>query len=238
MNIVIPLAGKGTRFPKNEYPLPKPLIKIQGKPMIQHAIESLGLSGRFYFIINDDEHSMELTNLLTILKPGSEILPINYTTKGPASSCILFKSYINNSEELVIANCDQIMWWDSDLFLAAARIDKYDGVVVTYSESTPHNSYAKIDNRGRVELIKEKEVISNISLNGIHYWRKGADFVFSYEQMVRNKDTAPNGEYYVGPTYNYLIQMGRTIGIHHIPNQQHNPVGKPDDLQAFLSKTC
>lgn len=236
MNILIPMAGEGTRFPRDTYKIPKPLIEIGGVPMIQRAVESLGLSGTYHFIIRKDSYYDQVCTLLHNIFPQSKIISVEETTKGPASSCLLFKDYINTEEELVIANCDQIMWWDAELFLTSARYYKYDGLIVTYSTTTPKNSYARINRRGFVQEIKEKEVISDISLNGIHYWRKGKYFVQSAEDMIECNDTAPNGEFYVGPTYNYMIRKDLNVGIHHIPTYQHNPVGVPDDLNSFLKK--
>jgi hypothetical protein len=104
-----------------------------------------------------------------------------------------------------------------------------------------NSSTARLQNSAekskRVQEIKEKQVISDISLNGIHYWRKGFYFVESAQKMIGLGDTAPNGEYYVGPTYNYMIRYyGRRVGIHQVPTWQHNPVGVPEDLNTFLQK--
>ena len=236
MNIVIPMAGEGTRFPRDTYKIPKPLIEINGVPMIQRAIHSLGLVGTYHFIIRKDSYYDQVCTLLHSIYPSSKIISVEETTEGPASSCLLFRDFINNEEELVIANCDQIMWWDPELFLTTARYYKYDGLIVTYTTTTPKNSYARIDRNGLVQEVKEKEVISDISLNGIHYWRKGKYFVQSAESMINCNDRAPNGEFYVGPTYNYMIKSGLKVGIHHIPNSQHNAVGVPEDLNSFLKK--
>lgn len=236
MNILIPMAGEGTRFPRDTYKIPKPLIDINGSPMIQRSMESLGLVGTYHFVIRKDSYYDQVCSLLHSLFSFPKIISVEETTEGPASSCLLFKDYIDTEDELVIANCDQIMWWDAELFLTSARYYKYDGLVVTYTTSTPKNSYARIDRQGFVQEIREKEVISDISLNGIHYWRKGRYFVQSAEDMVECNDRAPNGEFYVGPTYNYMIKSGLKVGIHHIPNWQHNPVGVPEDLNNFLQK--
>jgi NDP-sugar pyrophosphorylase family protein len=237
MNILIPMAGEGTRFPRDTYKIPKPLIDIHGTHMIQKAIESLGLPGTYHFVIRKDSYYDQVCSLLHRILTDPKIISVEETTEGPASSCLLFKDYIDNEEELIIANCDQVMWWDSDLFLTVARYYKYDGMVVTYTTDTPKNSYAEIDRKGFVKRIAEKEVISDISLNGIHYWRKGKYFVQSAESMIKYNDRAPNGEFYVGPSYNHMISNGLKVGIHHIPNYQHNPVGVPEDLEKF-KKVC
>ncbi len=237
MNIVIPMAGEGTRFPRDKYLVPKPLIEIDGKPMIQHAIESMGLCGKYHFVIRKDSFYQQIFDLLKKILPDCKIVTVEETTRGPACTSLLFEKEISNDEELIIVNCDQIMWWDPELFLQTARYYKYDGVFVTYTSDTPKNSYCKIDRNGLVCEVKEKEVISDISLTGIHYWRKGRYFVESAQAMINANDTAPNGEFYVAPTYNHMIgKFGRRVGIHHIPNWKFNPVGVPDDLNAYIEK--
>jgi dTDP-glucose pyrophosphorylase len=127
------------------------------------------------------------------------------------------------------------MWWNSEHAEMFFKKCSYDGVVVTYTESTIKNSYAKVDRNGYVLKISEKEVISNISLNGIHFWKKGSHFVKSTEQMIKDNERY-NNEFYVGPSYNSLIKMGKQVGIYHIPNEQHHAVGTPNDLLKYIEK--
>jgi len=232
MNIVIPMAGLGSRFATANYALPKPLIDVNGVPMITRAIETLDFQGQWHFVIRDDVFRNDIESAILSVKPDSRIIAIDYTTTGPASSVLLFKDQINNNSQLVVANCDQIMEWSSARFLDYVRI--YDGAVVTYHANTNKNSYARIDSQGLVKEIREKQVLSNVSLNGIHYWRQGNFYVTSAEQMISANDRAPNGEFYIGPTYNYMINKGQSVGIYHVPNQMHHAVGVPEDLNKFL----
>jgi hypothetical protein len=112
----------------------------------------------------------------------------------------------------------------------------YDGAVVTYHSDTEKNSYVKLDREGNAVQFAEKEVISNVSLNGIHYWRRTQYFIDSANEMIEANDRAPNNEFYVAPTYNYMIKRGLNVGIFHIPNEQHNAVGTPEDLETYLKK--
>jgi dTDP-glucose pyrophosphorylase len=234
-NILIPIAGLGSRFPVDIYKTTKPLIKINGISMIEHAINSLSIKGKYNFVVRDNIFFDELYSTLKNIEPTCNIIKIDKLTNGPAETCLMAKDFINNDEELIIANSDQIMWWDSDLFLQVARNSKYDGVIVTYTANTDKNSYAKINKNGLVLEIKEKEVISDISLNGIHYWKHGKDFVDSANKMILNNERY-NGEFYVGPTYNSMIKDGKKIGIYHIPSFQHNAVGVPSDLELYMEK--
>ena len=236
MNIIIPLGGLGKRFADEGFKNPKPLIKIDEKPMILWAIESLGVSGRYIFILRKSDGYEQIKNVLETNVKDCIIQEIDYLTEGPASTCLLAKEYVNNDEELIIANCDQIMWWNGDYFIKSIRSSSYDGAIVTYYANTSKNSYARIDQSGNVVEIKEKEVISNISLNGVHYWKRGKSFVSSAEAMISNNDRAINGEFYIGPSYNYMIKNNESVGIFHISECQHNAVGTPDDLREFLRK--
>ncbi len=232
MNILIPMAGLGSRFLTKGNTQPKPLIDINGKPMIVKALDSMKFNDCNYkFVVSSNNFSKDLKILLE-KNYKAKIIEIDYLTEGPANSALLFEKQIDNDEELVIANCDQIMEWNCDMFLLNAR--QFDGMVVTYHETNERNSFAEVDENGFVTRIKEKEVISNISLNGIHYWKKGSYFVDSAKSMIENDDRAPNGEFYVGPSYNYMIANNLKVGIYHIPNQQHHSVGIPEHLEKYI----
>jgi choline kinase len=238
INILIPMAGLGIRFATQGFALPKPLIDVNGEPMIIRAVKSLGfdllsLKCNWYFIIAKNNFTDLIKNTIRETIKEAKFIEIDYLTEGPASTALLIKDKINNDDELIIANCDQVMEWNCDTFLVNARL--YDGCIVTYHTDTEKNSYAKLDEKGFVTKIREKEVISNVSLNGIHYWKKGKYFVDSAEEMIENQDRAPNGEFYIGPTYNYMIGKGHKVGIYHIPNSQHHPVGVPSDLESYLN---
>ena len=238
MNILIPMAGRGQRFTKVGYDIPKPLIKIGSRSMLEHAINTLDFEGRYIFIVRDynvPEYDNEVEAILKYIKPDCIIEKIDYVTEGPASSALIASEYINNDQELVIANCDQIMWWQGLRFIEHARNNNFDGSVVTYTSDTPKNSYVKINLNGDVTEVAEKKVISNISLNGIHYWRKGRYFIDSARDMIKADDRV-NNEFYIAPTYNYMIKDQKKIGFYHIPNEQHNAVGVPSDLETFINK--
>jgi len=238
LNVVIPMAGLGIRFANQGFNLPKPLIDVNGEPMIAKAIKTLNLDSaysltQYYFVIAKNDFTQKVKEVIRKVEPTARFIEIDYLTEGPAVTALLYKEDINNDNELVIANCDQIMEWNSQTFLVNARL--YDGCVVTYHTDTEKNSYAKLDEFGFVTQIKEKEVISDASLNGIHYWKHGKYFVQSAEEMIANQDRAPNGEFYIGPTYNYMIKHGHKVGIYHIPYSQHHAVGVPSDLERYLN---
>jgi len=113
------------------------------------------------------------------------------------------------------------------------KIKPNDGIIVTYTTDVKHNSYAKVK-KNEVISIREKEFITRYSLNGVHYWRKAKFFFKSVEDMIKNKDKAPNGEYYVAPSYNYMIKDGYRVGYFHLKPKTHFSLGNINDLNYFL----
>lgn len=224
MQIVIPAAGRGSRFNGSEFIKPKPLIEWNNKNMIQHVIDNFKGDNKI-IIIKRDIHELKCEDDIKIIN-------IDYTTDGPACTANLSKDLLNMDEELIITNCDQIIKdWNQEYFLNYAR--NYDGVFGCFISNIKHNSYVKIDENNLVIDVKEKEVISNIATNGLHYWKKAKYFFESLDEMIQNDDKT-NGEFYVAPTYNYLIKKEYKIGIYIF--NQHFPIGTPEDLNKFLEK--
>ena len=234
MNILIPMAGEGSRFKVEGYDKPKPLIQVCGIPMIKKAVESLNIEGNYIFVIRQYENekvNRELLNTLKKIKEDCKIITIKELTRGSAETCLLASNFIDNEDPLIITNCDQVMEWDSNEFCSKFSLDK-DGIVVTYDTDTPKNSYVSLDREGNAIEFAEKRVISKNSLNGIHYWRKGKDFVRSAKKMI-DENIRVNNEFYIAPTYNELIKEGKQIIIHKVENNQHWPVGTPEDLRKY-----
>jgi dTDP-glucose pyrophosphorylase len=234
MNIVIPAAGKGTRFLNSKYNLPKPCILIDDVPMVVKAIQSLGIKANVIVLIKNNELATELANEIKKYIPQVTIGIVFDDNKGSAETALLAKDLIYNDEELIIANCDQIMNWDHEKVLKQFR--KFDGCVCTIKSTDAKHSYADVDSAGIVTHIVEKQVISNVALTGIHYWKKGKDFVSSAQMMIDSNIQSINGEFYIGPTYNMLIKQGKKIGICMIDESEISFVGTPEDLEKYESR--
>ena len=233
MNIIFLMAGEGRRFKQNNQQVVKPLIDVLGKPMAVQAIKTLGLHGKIIVVLQQNETGFLILDTLKKYFLDIQAVFVEKLTEGPACSALAAKDLINNDEQLIITNCDQILTWDSQAFQTFLNHIHYDGVIVTYHCESTKNSYAKTNNKGIVEVIKEKEVISDISLNGVHWWKKGSYFVDAAESMINSNDKNA-GEYYVGPSYNYMIKAGRKVGIYHIPVSHHHAIGVPEDLERYI----
>lgn len=233
MNILIPLAGKGQRFKDVGYDLPKPLIEVNGKTMIENVLDNLALPGNYHFIIlKEHDEKYGLKNVLKSMKQGCEVIEIEEVTCGQACSCLLAKEFINNETPLLIANSDQIMDWEPADFILSIN-PYYDGIIFTFTDDGKNNSYVKLDNNGYVTEVAEKRVISNIATCGVYYFRKGADFVYAAEKMIQDGEKV-NNEYYVCPTYAELIKEDKKIVTYHVDG--HYPIGTPEDLTKYLCR--
>lgn len=230
INIIVPMAGEGKRFKDAGYTLPKPLIDIGGKPMIVRALESLDIEGKYHFIVRNDQYLNNTLLAIDSVKPQSDFYFVQHTTSGAAVSALFFENIIDHEEELVIVNCDQIMNWNSENVLQS--LSKYDGGVVTIRSNDPKHSYVKMIGE-YASLFKEKEVISTRALTGIHYWNRAKYFFTSANKMIKLNQRSANGEFYIAPTYNFLIEDGLDIGNYLIKEDEISFVGTPDDLRIY-----
>ena len=238
INIVIPMAGLGSRFSEAGFELPKPLIPVHEIPMVRLVIENIKPTcpHRFIFVCQE-EHDLRygLAEKLKDWTPGCEIIFINNVTAGAACTVLLAEEYIDNDSELMIANSDQ--WIDLDIneYLSKQHRDSLDGLIMTMRASDPKWSYVGFNDCGDVSRVVEKEVISNEATVGIYNFRKGSQFCAAAKRMINQKKTV-NGEYYVAPVYNELIENRLKIGtlnIGSVGNGMYG-LGTPADLEKFL----
>jgi HAD superfamily hydrolase (TIGR01509 family) len=232
MNVLIPMAGAGSRFAQAGYTFPKPLIEVNGKPMIQVVVDNLNIDAHYIFIVQEEHfHKYNLKQVLSLIKPGCDIVTINGITEGAAVTTLLAKQYIDNDEPLMIANSDQIVEWNSNECLYAFGADEIDGGILTFKATHPKWSYAKIGDDGFVSEVAEKNPISDNATVGIYYWKHGSDYVKYAEDMIE-KNIRTNNEFYVCPVFNQAIEDGKKIRVKEVP--QMWGIGTPEDLNYYL----
>jgi HAD superfamily hydrolase (TIGR01509 family) len=233
LNILIPMAGKGSRFADRGYVFPKPLVEIKGKPMIQLVIENLNIDANYIFIVQKEHvEKYNIKQMLEILKPGCTVIELDEVTEGAAVTTLLAKEFINNGSPLLLANSDQYIEWDSSEVMYNFLNSDIDGGILTFDSTHPKWSYAKVDDNNFVTEVAEKNPISNNATVGIYFWKKGSDYVKYAEEMI-NKDIRVNGEFYVCPVFNEAISDTRKIKIKNIDEMWG--IGTPEDLDNFLN---
>jgi HAD superfamily hydrolase (TIGR01509 family) len=234
MNVLIPMAGAGSRFAAAGYTFPKPLIEVNGKPMIQVVVENLNVESHFIFMVQKEHYEKyNLKQLLNLIAPGCDIIQIDKITEGAACTTLLAKEFINNDEPLLMANSDQYLEWNSNECLYAFTADTIDGGIITFKATHSKWSFAKVGDDGLVSEVAEKNPISDIATAGIYYWKKGSDYVKYAEQMIQ-KNIRTNNEFYVCPVFNEAIADGKKIRIKNIDKMWG--IGTPEDLHYFLEK--
>jgi beta-phosphoglucomutase-like phosphatase (HAD superfamily)/dTDP-glucose pyrophosphorylase len=232
LNVLVPMAGAGSRFAQQGYTFPKPLIEVNGKPMIQVVVENLNIEAHYIFIVQQEHYEKyNLKYLLNLIAPGCDIVQVNGVTEGAACSTLLAKEYINNDSPLVMANSDQYVEWNSNECMYAFTADEIDGGILTFEATHPKWSYARVGTDGFVSEVAEKKVISNEATVGVYYWKKGSDYVKYAEQMIE-KNIRVNNEFYVCPVFNEAIGDNKKIKVKRVENMWG--IGTPEDLETFL----
>lgn len=237
INIVIPMAGEGSRFVAAGYEKPKPFIDVDGKPMIVRVMENLSYPDARYILIARKEHIEKEAALVNAIEKNynARFIAIDKLTEGTACTVLFARKFINNDTPLLIANSDQLVDIDMADYINDCFERGLDGSILTFTdhELNPKWSFAKTDDDGLVTEVQEKKAISPYATVGIYLFDKGSDFVNSAIDMIINNDRV-NNEFYTCPVYNYSIKNGSKIGIYNIDFFQMHGLGTPPDLENYL----
>jgi HAD superfamily hydrolase (TIGR01509 family) len=232
LNVLIPMAGAGSRFEKAGYTFPKPLIEVNGVPMIQVVVNNLNIDANYIYVVQKSHREKyNLDSMLNLITPGCKIVETDGLTEGAACTALLAKEYIDNDAPLFFANSDQFVEWDSNEFMYKMLETKADGGIVSFTSTHPKWSFAKLDELGFVTEVAEKNPISDIATVGYYWWKNGSDFVKYAERMIE-KNVRVNGEFYVCPVFNQAIEDGMKIRTFNIDGMWG--LGTPEDLNYYL----
>ena len=216
LNVVLPIAGRGSRFAEAGYTLPKPLIPVHGVPMIEVVVNNVRprQAHRFTFVaLQEHLDHLGMRETLERIAPGCTIIPVSQVTEGAACTVLLAKAVIDNADPLMLANSDQWVDIDVNAYLAELERKQADGLIMTMWADHPKWSYVGLDDLGQVTCVVEKQVISNEATVGIYNFRRGCDYVRAAEQMI-SKNMRLNNELYVAPVYNEILEWGGKIAYY------------------------
>jgi NDP-sugar pyrophosphorylase family protein len=239
LTVVIPMAGRGSRFADVGYELPKPLLPVHGAPMIEVVVRNLTPRepSRFVFICRSEHvEAYGFEPALREVAPECEIVTIDRVTEGAACTVMLAEHAVDPDDVLVIANSDQWVDCDFDAHLDVLHREQLDGLIMTMTADDPKWSFVELDPvSDRVSNVVEKEVVSNEATVGIYTFARGGDFFRAARAMI-DADKRVNGEFYVAPAYNELIAAGAAIGIDNVGAEGAGMygLGTPNDYEAFL----
>jgi NDP-sugar pyrophosphorylase family protein len=239
INVVIPMAGEGSRFVKAGFTKPKPFIDVVGKTMIERVIENLYIPEAQYILIARKSHLEREPEVVKAIESNypARFIPIEHLTEGTACTVLFARKYINNDIPLLIANSDQIIDVNINDFIVDCADRNLDGSILTFvdPELNPKWSFAKVDESELVIEVQEKKPISKFATVGIYFFSQGRFFVDAATDMIIQNDRV-NNEFYTCPSYNYAIKNGAKIGIFNMNFEQMHGIGTPEDLEKYLSK--
>jgi NDP-sugar pyrophosphorylase family protein len=236
LHVIIPMAGKATRFQERGYTFPKPLLEIGNQSVIEVVLKNLAppQSFRFSFVCRK-EHVTQfyLGDMLSLIAPGSRVLALEQETAGALCSVLLAMDQVAPDDEVLVANGDQFVQGGLDAFYKACRQPNIDGCILTFTATHPRWSFAKTNEQGRVVAVAEKKPISKQATCGLYYFRRASELLAAAERMML-KGLTTGGQFFVAPVYNELILDGKTIVTHHVPEGAMHSLGTPEDYDAFL----
>jgi len=241
MQIIIPMSGIGKRFVEAGYTVPKPLIEVDGMPIIEHIVRLFDKKDSFIFICNQ-EH-LDTTPMRAVLKriaPYGKVVAIPPHKLGPVYAVLQASEYINLDEEVIVNYCDFSMVWDYSKFLKTLKHKNADGAIVCYTGFHPHmlgsTHYAFVkETHHWMEAIKEKEPFTENRMQeyastGTYYFKSGKVMIEQFKNTMAANDQV-NGEFYVSLVYNHLVKAGLKTYVYEVPHMFQ--WGTPDDLEQY-----
>ena len=233
-NIVLPIAGRAQRFLDKGYLVPKPLIIVDKKHIIDWALESIDFAGvddyRLIFIVRLDHINDFAIDEILKEKFGEDVVvvPVDHITEGSVCTCLLAQDYIDNDDELLIYTPD--VYFQKPFNLKEEVEDGLDGHILTFKANSAAHSYAQLDENGYVTKTVEKEVISEHAAVGVYYWKTGNMFV-KYANELIEKNIRTNGEFYLCPVYNLMVEDSLKIKTSRA--EKMHVLGTPEELEFF-----
>ncbi len=234
LKIVIPMGGEGRQFAEQGYTFPKPLIEIDGRPMIELVAANLTPHEPHEFIFICRQEHLEqyaLADVLRLVAPGCQVVSMREATAGALCSVLLASSHLDRDGELLVANADQIVDVSMDAFLADARRRKADGSLITFPATHPKWSYVKLEGE-LVVAAAEKRPISPHATAGLYYFRQTGQFLDAAERMLL-KNASLRKEFYVCPVYNEFVLQGLRVTTYPIDRHAMHSLGTPEDVKRF-----
>lgn len=241
VNIIIPAAGRGTRFSNVGYDVPKPMIKVYNNVtmlefVIQNLCNQIADTKNIVVILQQDwvePHSIRdlFARLMGVYSSlHLHLVAIDYVTEGPMASCLLAAPYIHNKAPVICADCDQYVPSNIAQWLEFTERNDADGSLVTFAHNDKRWSYVEALPNHTVLRVVEKNPVSNFANAGLYYFRDWTTLSLAAADMMHADDRV-NKEFYVGPAYNYIIAAGRKV-VHYFINEFYG-LGTPEDLKRY-----
>ena len=240
LHIIMPMAGEGSRFLKEGWTTPKPLIKLHGTPLFMRAIGSVLVEGatmKYSFIVRQEHiESYHIDEQIRTIVPESNIFSVEKTTRGAVETCLMAENAIDENDAIIVMDCD--LEFRSKAYIEGIKMilnqsaDEANGGMLASFESTePRYSYAEVDDNMIVKRTAEKEVISHHALCGAYFFSSAKGFLKAAHRLI-NEPVFTKPEYYVSLLYNYLLANGEIVRL--ATMEEYYSYGTPEELRRYL----
>lgn len=236
MNIVITMAGLGSRFQKAGYKVPKFMIETKGKTLFEWSMLSLTNLNKqpnvnYIFLTRRETNAKDFIKEKMKLfgNFNIQIVETDKLTDGQATTAMLAKPYWKEDEEMIVYNIDTYV---------EPGIIKYsdfsgDGFIPCFNAPGDHWSFVKLNSKGDATEVREKERISNNCTIGLYYFRTCSLYENLYNSFYSDGNNIEKGEKYIAPLYNYMIEKGMKVRISVLPKKKVHVLGTPDEVKEF-----
>lgn len=240
LHIIMPMAGEGSRFLKEGWTTPKPLIELKGQPLFKHAISSVTdkeIQMKYSFIVRQEHiDKYQIDDGIKSFLPEANVFSVMKTTRGAVETCLMAESAIADDDAVIVMDCD--LEFRSKKFIEIIKRilstpieDAEGGALVSFYSNEPRYSYAEIGENGYVVRTAEKEVISSHALCGAYLFSSGKRFRQIAHQLL-DEPVFTKPEYYVSLLFNYLLKDGEKVEL--APMEEYYSYGTPEELSRYL----
>ncbi len=240
LHVVMPMAGEGSRFLKEGWNTPKPLIELKGIPLFIRAINSVRtheIPMKYSFIVRQEHiDKYVIDKKIHALLPEANIFSVLQTTRGAVETCLKAESAIAPDDAVIVMDCDlefssrQLSTYIEEI-LSKSSSEVNGGLLVSFESNQSKYSYAEVDGNNIVKRTAEKEVISSHALCGAYFFSTGSGFLRVARQLMGDANFN-KPEFYVSLLYNYLLREGEIVRL--CPMEYYCSYGTPDELKQYL----
>lgn len=235
IHLIMPMGGAGTRFFKNGFNIPKPLINIHDKPFFYWATQSIAqhidVLDITFVILKEHIEKYEIDKEIKKYYPNAKIIIIPEVLNGAVLTCIEGVKEINDDNPIIFNDCDHaFISNDFNNFCKSANFELYDGALLTFNSDDPKYSYLKLDNNDNVIETVEKKVVSNNAICGAYYFKNKKLFLDSSSEYLKECNYS---EYFVSGVYNIMAKNKKKI--HNFKCEIHVPFGTPNEYYEALN---
>ena len=233
LHLILPMAGRGSRFFDDGFISPKPLIEINGKPFFYWAARSIekfvDCADLTFVVLEEHIRDFAINARIREFWPEARIVALPAVTEGAAITALRGSESLPEGEPLLFNDCDHLFYCKAfnDFCAAGQFAGGPAGALLTFESDSPAYSYLQYDENGNVCHTVEKQVVSHDAICGAYYFRDKATYAAALEEYLHHCDYK---EYFVSGVYNVLAARGQRVAG--FACDLHLPFGTPAEYRA------